>query len=204
MTRPPIAFVTLLLLAGCDVRAPAPAPTASHAASPGFDNGAAAQSIMQPAVIAASNPEPAPTVPPPPTGATILFEQGAVMDDDGRAALDALLAAPALPADARWVLRGSSDNDGSATANRRVSQRRAEAVRAYLVEHEVDPARITVVALGSGRPAAPNVNLDGSDNPEGRRKNRRVDVEIVAPPPNDAPVDTAGSVAGEPVNNAQD
>ncbi|WP_019517613.1 OmpA family protein [Sphingomonas sp. Mn802worker] len=201
MNRLRLALPTLLLLAACDVRAPAPAPKPSPTPSSGFDNGAAAQSIMQPDVIAASKPEPTPTVSPPPTGATILFEQGAALDDEGRAALDALLAAPALPADARWVLRGSSDNDGSAAANLRVSGRRAEAVRAYLVAHKVDPARITVVALGSGRPAAPNVNLDGSDDPAGRRKNRRVDVEIVAPTTEPAPPTTG---ADQPVTNAQD
>ena len=62
-----------------------------------------------------------------------------------------------------------------------MSRLRAEAVRDYLTDKGIAEERITVIALGDGRPAAPNVTLDGSDDPEGRRQNRRVDIEIIVP-----------------------
>ena len=58
------------------------------------------------------------------------------------------------------------------------SKRRAEAVAHYLEKHGVARDRLTIVALGEDRPVAPNANLDGSDNPEGRAKNRRVDLTV--------------------------
>lgn len=208
-TVPPLLAVALLAgltLSGCDRPAPR-SPTPEASADQGFDNAAAPRSIMQPKVIAESPPEPTPTPtpPPPPTGATVLFATGSVLDDEAREMIDALLAAPALPADARWVLRGSSDTDGSKRANLAVSRRRASVVRAYLIGKGVDADRITTVALGDGRPVAPNVNLDGSDDPAGRARNRRVDIEILPPAasapaaapsaaPTPAPTDTAAAV----------
>lgn len=203
MTKTASALLILLLVAACDTGSPRADPAPTPTPSTGFDNSAAAQSIMQPKVIAESKPEPTPTpVAAPPTGTTILFERGAVLDEEARAALDGLLAAPSLPPGARWVLRGSSDNDGSNAANLRVSRRRAEAVRDYLVARNVDPALITVVALGAGRPVAPNVKLDGSDDPDGRRRNRRVDVEIVVSPSPETPPALEASPQ-EPLANAQ-
>ncbi|PZQ62685.1 MAG: hypothetical protein DI544_00205 [Sphingomonas taxi] len=183
MIRPASLLVSALLLAGCDRPTPTPAPPEPGDAR-GFDNAAASRSIMQPRVIAESAPTPTPTpTPPAPTAATVPFARGATLDEPARAVLDGLLAAPGLPADARWVLRGSSDAQGSDTANLATARRRARAVRAYLVDKGVDAGRITVIALGDGRPLAPNVNLDGSDNPAGRARNRRVDVEILPPDP---------------------
>lgn len=202
MTKTASALLVLLLVAACDTRTPRSDPTPMPLT--GFDNSAAAQSIMQPKVIAASKPEPTPTpVAAPPKGATILFERGATLDDQARATLDGLLAAPALPLGARWVLRGSSDNDGANAANLRVSRRRGEAVRDYLVAQKVEPALITVIALGAGRPVAPNVKLDGSDDPEGRRRNRRVDVEIVLPPATET-LPAPEASPPEPLANARD
>lgn len=205
MTKTASALLTLLLVAACDGASPRPQPSPSPTPTAGFDNSAAAQSIMQPEVIAASKPEPTPTpVAAAPTGATILFDRGATLDDQARATLDGLLAAPALPLQARWILRGSSDNDGENAANLRVSRRRAEAVRDYLIEKKVDPALVTVIALGAGRPVAPNVKLDGSDDPDGRRRNRRVDIEIVAPPTTDAADAPAPEASPpEPLANTQ-
>lgn len=189
MRRPPAAaalFVALLtLVAGCD--RPPPAPRPSRTPEPAaFDNAAAPQSIMQPKVIAESPPEPTPTpspTPAAPTGVTIRFERGAALDAAAEAALDRLLADPALPEGAAFVLRGHSDSPGGDAANLATSRRRAAAVADYLAEKGVARDRITMVALGERRPVAPNAHLDGSDDPEGRAKNRRVDVEVVLPEP---------------------
>ena len=54
-------------------------------------------------------------------------------------------------------------------------------MRDYLVEKGVAKDRITLIAIGEGRPVAPNVREDGSDDPEGQAKNRRVDVTVALP-----------------------
>ncbi len=113
---------------------------------------------------------------------------GLKLDEAGRKAVDALLASPALKAGGAVTLRGHSDSQGSDGDNRVASRIRAEAVRDYLVEKGVAKDRITLIPLGETRPVVPNAHEDGSDDPEARAKNRRVEVDIappvkVAPPP---------------------
>ncbi|SFP60586.1 OmpA family protein [Sphingomonas rubra] len=198
MIRVASASLFALVLVGCDRPAPAPRPT-DKATAEGFDNSAASQSIMQPKVIAESEPVPTPTPTPSiPTGTTVPFARGVALDAVGRETLDRLLAAPGLPADARWVLRGHSDSSGDDRANLDASRRRAAAVRTYLAAQGIDADRITVIALGERRPVAPNAQLDGSDDPAGRARNRRVEVEILppeAPEPLPVPTET-GNTAG--------
>lgn len=180
-----------IVVSGCDRSATVPPQNDTAAPTP--DNSAQAQSIMQPEVIAEVEPAPSPTpaAPEPVTGITIAFPGGTALDDAGRQQLDSLLAEPNLPAGATWVLRGSTDSSGSDSANLASSRRRAQAVRDYLVDRGIDAARISVIALGERRPIAPNAMLDGSDNPAGRARNRRVDIEIVPVADSDpAPVAT--------------
>jgi outer membrane protein OmpA-like peptidoglycan-associated protein len=49
----------------------------------------------------------------------------------------------------------------------------------YLVSKGVDPKRLKAQGYGESQPIAPNQNSDGSDNPEGRAKNRRTDFKII-------------------------
>lgn len=73
----------------------------------------------------------------------------------------------------RAVLTGHTDDRGSEEANQRVGQRRAEAAKDYLVtQHQVDAGRIEARSEGEGAPASSN------DTEEGRRANRRVEVEL--------------------------
>ncbi|HEV2767790.1 MAG TPA: OmpA family protein, partial [Acidimicrobiales bacterium] len=74
---------------------------------------------------------------------------------------------------------GHTDNVGSDQYNDDLSLRRAESVRQALAA-ELAAAGVEVVVEGRGKrhPVAPNNNEDGSDNPEGRQKNRRVTVSI--------------------------
>ncbi|WP_052134494.1 OmpA family protein [Sphingomonas sp. 37zxx] len=173
-------LLLLPLSSACDRPAPPPAAPKDNAAREAQPS----QSIMQPKVIAEIKPAPAPVATPEPVRlpeTTIAFAAGAALDQAGRTALDALLADPALPDAARYVLRGSSDSQGSDADNLATARRRAQAVRAYLVEQGVAADRITVIALGEHRPVAPNATLDGADDPAGRARNRRVDVEVLAP-----------------------
>jgi outer membrane protein OmpA-like peptidoglycan-associated protein len=74
-------------------------------------------------------------------------------------------------ADLRLTIEGHTDNVGDAKANRELSQRRAAAVTAYLVEkHGIAASRLANAGFGDTKPAAPNTT------PEGRQQNRRVEL----------------------------
>jgi outer membrane protein OmpA-like peptidoglycan-associated protein len=71
----------------------------------------------------------------------------------------------------KLAIEGHTDNVGAAAANLSLSQQRAEAVKAALVEsYGVSADRITAKGLGSTKPAV------GNDTPAGRQQNRRVEL----------------------------
>ena len=69
-------------------------------------------------------------------------------------------------------LAGHTDNVGSAEDNKRLSQERAEAVRAQLIEFGCDPASIKAFGYGDTKPVASN------ESEEGRALNRRVEITL--------------------------
>ncbi len=73
---------------------------------------------------------------------------------------------------------GHTDSKGTPEYNIKLSQARAEAVRNYLVSKGIKGNRITAKGYGMSQPIAPNANSDGSDNPDGRQKNRRTEVKV--------------------------
>lgn len=71
------------------------------------------------------------------------------------------------------VIEGHTDSVGSAALNKGLSQRRAEAVRDYLIKnYSIDPNRIKAVGYGSERPVADNATA------EGRKMNRRTEAAV--------------------------
>jgi outer membrane protein OmpA-like peptidoglycan-associated protein len=77
------------------------------------------------------------------------------------------------------TVEGHTDSIGSLEYNQELSARRGNAVRAWLLARNyAAPASLTVRTFGKTRPIAPNTNPDGSDNPAGRQKNRRVEIVI--------------------------
>ena len=76
------------------------------------------------------------------------------------------------------VLEGHADAIGTEAYNLALSRRRAETVARELIGQGLQRERITVEAYGESRPVAPNRNPDGTDNPAGRAKNRRVEAVI--------------------------
>ena len=81
--------------------------------------------------------------------------------------------------DLKVEVAGHTDSKGSDEYNQKLSERRATAVYNYLTSNGVAASRLQgPVGYGESRPIAPNTNADGSDNPEGRAKNRRTELNV--------------------------
>ena len=77
-------------------------------------------------------------------------------------------------------LSSHTDSVDTESYNIRLSQRRAESAVSYIVSTGVDRNRITAKGYGESRHIARNTNPDGTDNPEGRAKNRRTEFKVVS------------------------
>jgi outer membrane protein OmpA-like peptidoglycan-associated protein len=77
------------------------------------------------------------------------------------------------------AVEGHTDARGGKEYNLRLARRRAETVARELVANGVNTRRINVEEYGEQFPIAFNRNPDGTDNPEGRAQNRRVEVVIL-------------------------
>lgn len=76
-------------------------------------------------------------------------------------------------------IEGHTDSKGTDAQNQRLSHQRAESVRNWLVQRGgIDRARLTALGIASRKPVAPNARADGSDDPDGRQRNRRVELII--------------------------
>jgi len=76
------------------------------------------------------------------------------------------------------MVEGHTDAIGTDSYNQRLSERRAEAVRSALVARGAVDRDLVTRGFGKSKPIAPNQYPDGSDNADGRQKNRRVEVVI--------------------------
>lgn len=151
--------------AGCDgalVRAAAPAP---------------APAVVTPAPAPAPRPAPAPQ---PPAATKVTYAADAFFDFDkavlkpeGRAKLDDLVSKIQGINLEVIIAVGHTDSVGSDNYNQRLSVRRAEAVKAYLVSKGVERNRVYTEGKGEKQPVADN------RTGEGRAKNRRVEIEVV-------------------------
>jgi outer membrane protein OmpA-like peptidoglycan-associated protein len=74
------------------------------------------------------------------------------------------------------VIHGYTDSLGSGEYNQRLSERRANSVKAYLASQGIDSARLSASGMGQSAPVA------GNDSGAGRQQNRRVEVIISNPP----------------------
>jgi outer membrane protein OmpA-like peptidoglycan-associated protein len=94
----------------------------------------------------------------------------AVPRPDSLPDLEALLALiRETPGNAAWLIEGHTDSTGSTPHNRRLSDARAKAVAAWLVERGIPPARLRAEGFGPDRPVAENTSVAG------RALNRRVE-----------------------------
>ena len=128
-----------------------------------------------------AKPAPAPAKPAPKPvaekvtlAADVLFDfDKSVLKPEGKAKLDDL-ASKVMGINLEVVIAiGHTDSIGSDAYNQKLSVRRAESVKAYLVSKGVEPNRIYTEGKGEKQPVASNKTK------EGRQKNRRVEIEVI-------------------------
>lgn len=95
------------------------------------------------------------------------------IEESSAAELNRLLRFMLQNKDVRVEISGHTDNVGSAALNRELSQHRADAVAAYLVQKGIDASRIKAVGYGFDKPVATN------ETEEGRARNRRTELKIL-------------------------
>ena len=148
---------------GCDGAIAAPAPAAAPAAAPA------------PAAAA-----PAPAAPAPAVATKVTYAADAFFDFDksvlkpeGKAKLDDLVSKVKGINLEVIIAVGHTDSVGSDAYNQKLSVRRSEAVKAYLVSKGIEKNRVYTEGKGEKQPVADNKTA------EGRAKNRRVEIEVV-------------------------
>lgn len=79
---------------------------------------------------------------------------------------------------AQVLIEGYTDAKGSYSYNAKLSDRRAVSVKNWFAKHGVAANSVQTHGWGAAKPVAPNRHADGSDDPDGRQKNRRVEITI--------------------------
>lgn len=128
---------------------------------------------------------PPPPAPPVVAASKVTFAADAFFDFDkyvlkpeGRAKLDDLVSKIKDVNLEVIIAVGHTDWIGTVAYNQKLSVRRAEAVKAYLVSKGIEKNRVYTEGKGKSQPIADNRTA------EGRAKNRRVEIEVVGTRPN--------------------
>ena len=123
---------------------------------------------------------PAPAQPAPPAASKVTYAADAFFDFDkyvlkpeGKAKLDDLVGKVKGVNLEVIIAVGHTDSIGTVEYNQKLSVRRAEAVKAYLVSKGIEKNRVYTEGKGEKQPVADNKTA------EGRAKNRRVEIEVV-------------------------
>lgn len=128
---------------------------------------------------AATPPSP-PVVVAPPAAVKVTYSADTFFDFDksilkpeGKAKLDDLADKIKLISLEVIVAVGHTDSIGTDLYNKKLSERRADAVKTYLISRGIDESRVVAEGKGESQPIADNRTS------EGRAKNRRVEIEVV-------------------------
>lgn len=143
--------------------APAPAPAPQPKPAP-----------PAPAPAPKPAPKPKPVAEKVTFAADVLFDfDKSVIKPEGKTRLDDL-SSKVRGINLEVVIAiGHADSIGSDAYNQRLSVRRAEAVKAYLVSKGIEPNRVYTEGKGEKQPVADNKTRDG------RAKNRRTEIEVI-------------------------
>jgi OmpA-OmpF porin, OOP family len=173
--------------AGCDgaivakPAAAAPAPAARPAAAPA----PAARPAAPAAAPAPAAAAPRPAAPPPAAATKVTYAADAFFDFDksvlkaeGKAKLDDLVGKVKGINLEVIIAVGHTDSVGADAYNQKLSVKRADAVKAYLVTKGIEKNRVYTEGKGEKQPVADNKTSAG------RSKNRRVEIEVVGTRPN--------------------
>ena len=76
-------------------------------------------------------------------------------------------------------ISGHTDSRGADEYNEKLSLNRAKSVIAWLKKRKIPSKRMVAKGYGEKKPIAPNENPDGTDNPDGRQMNRRIELTII-------------------------
>lgn len=76
-------------------------------------------------------------------------------------------------------ISGHTDSKGTDDYNQKLSEDRARNCVSYLVGKGVNADQLVSAGYGEKMPVEPNENSDGSDNPQGREKNRRIEFKVL-------------------------
>jgi len=104
------------------------------------------------------------------------FDKATLRPEAGPELEKVLAVLQSYPA-AKVLIEGHTDGKGTDQYNQPLSERRAESVRRWLVDHGA-ATPMTIHGWGKTRPIAPNTKPNGADDPEGRQKNRRVEITV--------------------------
>jgi OmpA-OmpF porin, OOP family len=151
-------------------------PNRAHCCAADATVASAAPVVTQPAVgvPAAAVTAPAVVAAPDPCAATLAAEVGfntgsTTVSPAGKLALNAMVACLKVKA---ATIEGHTDNVGAAALNLALSEKRAQAVQAYLVSQGVPAANLSATGLGDTQPKSDNATEAG------RSANRRMDIRL--------------------------
>ncbi len=105
---------------------------------------------------------------------TILFDSGASkIKEESISVLQSILATLKDYPNEKFVIEGHTDSSGSQAVNQRLSEERANAVKAYLTTNGIDGNRLSAKGYGETKPVADNTTN------EGKAKNRRIEINLI-------------------------
>src|SRR5688572_8468521 len=148
-------------------------PNAVHFTKPSVDN------------IVLNNPTICLFDAPKTSGGTVAVDNiyydfnSATLRDESFPVLDQLVSMMNENKDMKLEIGAHTDSKGTEAYNLKLSDARAKSVIDYLISKGIAPDRLESKGYGESKPVADNANADGTDNPEGRQKNRRTEFKIL-------------------------